>query len=145
MLWGKTNRDNMHFDDTYYTPDDKRQLELMRETEDRQAQERKHTCFCGIKKQKRRVKFMLTEELLYEAVGLWKSPQALTTHEGHGSKSLLHENLGNWRQVMMSVMRHDNSREQYGHDPYKQKDNSDLFWYWNHNTFGMFKLVRICF
>lgn len=49
MLWGKTNRDNKHFEGTYNTPDDKRQLEFMRETEDRQAQERKHACFCGIK------------------------------------------------------------------------------------------------
>lgn len=53
---------NKHFGDTYYTPDDKRQLELMRKTEDRQPQERKHTRFCEIQIQKRRVRLMLTAD-----------------------------------------------------------------------------------
>lgn len=54
--------------------------------------------------------------------------KALTAHEGYCPKRLLHEDLGDRRQIMMSVMRHDDTREQNGHDTYNQteKDNSKL-------------------
>ncbi len=48
----ETDRWKQALRNTYYTPDDKRQLELMRETEDRQPQERKHTRFCGIQQKR---------------------------------------------------------------------------------------------
>ncbi len=60
--------ENKHSGNTYYTPDDKRQLELMRETEDRQPRNA-NTHVSVESKQKRRVRLMLTADIFCEAAG----------------------------------------------------------------------------
>lgn len=54
-------------------------------------------------------------------VGAWVGGWAgggfrLTTHEGHGTQRLLHEDLCDGGQVVVRVVRHDDPREQDGHD-----------------------------
>lgn len=44
------------------------------------------------------------------------SRKLLTAHKGHSAQRLLHEDLGNGREVVMCVVRHHNSSKQDRHD-----------------------------
>lgn len=50
----------------------------------------------------------------------------LTTHEGHCPQGLLHEDLGDRRQVVMGVVRHRNSRKQDGHYSCRRRERFAL-------------------
>lgn len=111
----------MHFfqcKSTYYAPDDKGYFKFMREAEDGETKEGKHTCLC-----RERLKNTLKT---YCKIKTDRSVRirnnSLTTHEGHGTQCLLHEDLGDRRQVVMGVVRHHNTRKQDRHNTCRKRE-----------------------
>lgn len=55
-----------------------------------------------------------------------------TTHEGHSTQCLLHQNLGDRRQVVVGVVGHHDSRKQNRHDSCEWSQNNSNTISWNH-------------
>lgn len=91
----------------------------MREAEDGETQEGKHTCFCGGNQKRLLDKWRKSEN---SAGG----GAELTTHEGHCAQSLLHEDLGDGGQVVMGVVGHDDSSKQDGHYPCRWIEKQEI-------------------
>lgn len=97
---------------TYYAPDDERYFKFVRKAEDGETKEGKHTCLWTEK-----VKLVLrTDQMKTKRRVVTKNWKSLTTHKGHCAQCLLHEDLSDGRQVVMSVVRHRNSSKQDRHN-----------------------------